>query len=199
MENAMRQYWIIARPVRFATVGGLGCCEPSPASAALVSSVGSHDLLHPTTMKEALVGRVLLDVGCFALFRNILGCRMPLGSILRGLRPGIVIRPFVAAIGRRYRRHTGHCGVLPKSWGAKRQGLNSDRCLHSFFGQYRRTRDRSKIGLIRDARENQGDKKRRNHERRNEPARSFVVPRRASTPPILAAGKRLRKSVRWDF
>jgi hypothetical protein len=79
---------------------------------------------------------------------------------------------------------------------AKRQGSTRSGVFIPFLANIaHRTRDRSKIGLIRHTRENQGDKERRNHERRNEPARSFVV----CTPLILAAGKSLRKSVGLDF
>jgi hypothetical protein len=61
-------------------------------------------------------------------------------------------------------------------------------------------RYRSKIGLIPDTRENQGDKKGRNHERKNEPVRSFVALRRpSSTALILPHGKSFRKLGALDF
>src|SRR5580704_16139549 len=84
-----------------------------------------HHLFQPTSVKLALVGRVLLDVGSLPLLRSVLRRRMLDGCILNGL--GIASRRFVIAIGRRYRWHmTCHRDFFQeRGWEVKRYGLTA--------------------------------------------------------------------------
>ena len=61
------------------------------------------------TLKEALVGRILLDIGRIALLQGV-HVSMYFRHLVRGL--GIITGPFVTSIGRRYRWHMTVFGHL---------------------------------------------------------------------------------------
>jgi hypothetical protein len=76
----------------------------------------------------------------------------------------------------------------------------SDRRSDEFEAGSKAQKYRSEIGMIRDTRDDQGDKKGRNHERRNEPARSFVaLPPARNGAFIRPPGDGLRELVCLDL